>query len=239
MNPRLDAVAFDLGNTLVEYYRPERFPAVLQECVTAVHGLLTERGATGLPLETVRARAMQQNREPSDYRVHPLPERLAALFEVPAARREKALFDEASLRFLRPIWDLAHVYQDTVRVLRRLRSEGYRTGIISNLPWGSPPALWREEVGRLGVAGEVDEVVFCGDAGYRKPAPEVFGFALARLGVEPRRCAFVGDHPEWDYDGARDAGMRPFLIDRDDVLRDFPGERVLNLDDLLARLAAR
>jgi len=48
---------------------------------------------------------------------------------------------------------------------------GYRTGIISNLPWGSPPALWREEVGRLGVAGEVDEVVFCGDAGYRKPAP--------------------------------------------------------------------
>jgi len=239
MNVRLDAVAFDLGNTLVEYYRPDRFPPVLEESLEAVHRLLTERGATSLPLAAILERSAEHGGETPDLRVRPLEERLRALFEIPPRMGGDDLLREASLRFLEPIWAVGSIYSDTLRVLRHLRSRGYRTGIVSNLPWGSPPDLWRQEVGRLGIAAEMDAVVFCGDAGHRKPAPEVFALALERLGVEARRCAFVGDNPEWDYEGALGAGMRPFLIDRDDARRNFDGKRVLNLDDLVARLGAR
>ena len=113
-----------------------------------------------------------------------------------------------------PIFALAEVYDDTLPTLADLRSRGVRTAIVSNSPWGSPPHLWREHLADLGLADRVDAAFFCGDCGWRKPAPQIFHYVFGRLGVTAERCLFVGDDPRWDLAGPQAVGMRAVIIDR-------------------------
>lgn len=49
-----------------------------------------------------------------------------------------------------------------------------------------------------------------------KPSPDVFRHALCKLNVKPDEALFVGDHIDMDYNGARAAGIRALLIERED-----------------------
>ena len=69
----------------------------------------------------------------------------------------------------------------------------------------------------LGLGALIDTVVSSAVVGLHKPDPRIFELACARLGVEPGRCAHVGDHVYSDVLGARAAGLRPVLIDRHGV----------------------
>jgi putative hydrolase of the HAD superfamily len=57
----------------------------------------------------------------------------------------------------------------------------------------------------------VSEVIVSCELGRRKPDPEAFRLAAARIGVEPRRIAFFDDLEE-NAAGARAAGMRGFHV---------------------------
>jgi putative hydrolase of the HAD superfamily len=67
----------------------------------------------------------------------------------------------------------------------------------------------------LGLEGLVDQVVFCVEAGKRKPDPLIFEYALRKLGVSPSEAWFIGDDPVWDVLGAKNAGIQPVLFDAD------------------------
>lgn len=116
--------------------------------------------------------------------------------------------------FTRPIFACGRCYEDTLPALQQLRAEGIKTALVSNTPWGSPGALWRQELSRLGLSGWLNAVVFCTDMGWRKPAGPIFERALELLGAEPQDCLFVGDDPRWDLAGARAVGIEAVLIDR-------------------------
>lgn len=51
-----------------------------------------------------------------------------------------------------------------------------------------------------------------------KPEKEIFDHALRVLNVAPNEALFVGDTVEYDYEGARKAGLRALLIDREDKI---------------------
>jgi epoxide hydrolase-like predicted phosphatase len=70
----------------------------------------------------------------------------------------------------------------------RARSEGVRTGLISN-SWGTR-RYDRELLSRL-----FDAVVISGDVGMRKPAPEIYRLGAERIGLDPADCVFVDDLP--------------------------------------------
>jgi putative hydrolase of the HAD superfamily len=133
-----------------------------------------------------------------------------------------------------PLFARGRPYDDVLPVLRRLRAEGVRTAIVSNTPWGSPGDLWREELARLGLAGEVDLAVFCSDVGWRKPAAAIFEYTLARLDARPADCFFVGDNPRWDVAGPRRVGIEALLLDRDGMAKD--GDSIRDLYELWPRL---
>ena len=89
-------------------------------------------------------------------------------------------------------------------VLRRLRADGHRLGILTN----GIPSTQRAKVDALGLAPLVDVVVCAHEhAPDGKPAAVCFLAVLRHLGVEPRRAVFVGDHPQKDVEGARAVGM--------------------------------
>jgi 4-nitrophenyl phosphatase/NagD protein len=45
-----------------------------------------------------------------------------------------------------------------------------------------------------------------------KPEPLLFDLAMARIGMEPKRCIMIGDRPDTDIAGAARAGMRTALV---------------------------
>ncbi len=229
------AVLFDLGNTLASYYRREEFPPILERAVAGVREHLVSAGYDVAEFEVLLARALTENREAADFRFAPMADRLARVFDVESMARI-ALDEALCARFLEPIFAVARVYPDALSTLRRLREHGYRTAIVSNAPWGSPPALWRGELQRLGLTELVDAVVLCGDVGWRKPAKPIFEHVCARLAVRSDECWFVGDELDWDVAGSAEAGMRPVLIDRDGRHPAFAGLRIRTLEDLSALL---
>lgn len=87
-------------------------------------------------------------------------------------------------------------------VVRRARSAGIATGIVSNDPGGAD-AQWLRDLGD-GVL--VDDVVLSGDVGMAKPDADIYLLAATRLGLRPGDCVFVDDL-EVNVRGAVDVGM--------------------------------
>jgi putative hydrolase of the HAD superfamily len=83
-----------------------------------------------------------------------------------------------------------------------LRTAGLSLAVVSNWDIGL-----HEHLERLGLDRAVDAIVTSAEVGARKPAPDVFLEALARLGVPAERAVHVGDD-DVDEAGAAAAGMR-------------------------------
>jgi putative hydrolase of the HAD superfamily len=207
-------VLFDLGGTLVEYYKASEFHGILDEALLDIQTFLFEKLAITFDEVTVGKRADEENRESGDNRVRPLEERLAVIFQVGELTKEHAFMMNLCKRFLKPILAKSHVFEDTMPVLEELKNLGFRLGIVSNTPWGSPGILWREELGRVGIARFVNPIVLDRDAGWRKPAGQIFQHAMDILKAQPKECLYVGDDPRWDIAGPRALGMDAVLIDR-------------------------
>jgi putative hydrolase of the HAD superfamily len=94
--------------------------------------------------------------------------------------------------------------------LTALRRRGLRLICVSNWDFTLPEVLER-----CGLAPALDGVVTSAGSGARKPDPAIFAAALALAGCSPAEALHVGDTPGEDIDGARAAGVRSLLIDRD------------------------
>jgi putative hydrolase of the HAD superfamily len=145
----------------------------------------------------------------------------SALAELPDP---EAGFLDLFEHFARPdSWELS---PHAVGVLEKFERRGLVLGmgtnydsrverVVAGLPELSPVA------GRLVISAAV---------GYRKPAAEFFQEVIRIAGCAPREIVFVGDDPENDFIGARNAGLRSLLIDPRQ-----PGEdRITSLLDLLS-----
>ncbi|GBD24222.1 Pyrimidine 5'-nucleotidase YjjG [bacterium HR29] len=101
-------------------------------------------------------------------------------------------------------------FADTYETLERLRTEGFRLGLLTN----GPAALQRDKVERFGLARYFDVIVIEGEFGAGKPSPLVFGHALRSVGAEPHRAWMVGDNLYADIGGAKASGLTATWIHR-------------------------
>ena len=101
-------------------------------------------------------------------------------------------------------------YPDAAPALRELRDRGETLVAVSNWDCSLPDVLDRVGVGEL-----LDGSVSSAAAGARKPDPAIFELALELARVGPDEALHVGDTREEDVEGARAAGIRSLLIDRD------------------------
>jgi putative hydrolase of the HAD superfamily len=101
-------------------------------------------------------------------------------------------------------------YPDVDPALRDLRRRGQRLVVVSNWDYALPRVLER-----CGIDGLLDGTVTSAGTGSRKPDPAIFTAALELAGCAPKEALHVGDTREEDVEGARAAGIRALLLDRD------------------------
>jgi putative hydrolase of the HAD superfamily len=97
------------------------------------------------------------------------------------------------------------ISEDGIDTLRRLRASGKKLGIVTN-----GPTTWQSrKIDCMGIADFFDSIVISETEGIRKPDRRIFERALERCGSVASESLFVGDHPEIDIQGAREAGLIP------------------------------
>jgi len=101
-------------------------------------------------------------------------------------------------------------YPDAAPALAELRAAGLQTVCISNWDCSLPEVLEG-----CGLGGLLDVVLSSATAGARKPDPAIFAAALELARSGPEQALHVGDTPEEDVEGARRAGIRVLLLDRE------------------------
>jgi FMN phosphatase YigB (HAD superfamily) len=94
-------------------------------------------------------------------------------------------------------------------VVVELHKRGYILGIISNLITSQEVPDWMEADG---FTPYFKSVVLSSVFGIRKPHPAIYHEAARRAGVEPARCAYVGDNLKRDVTGTRAAGFGMVII---------------------------
>jgi putative hydrolase of the HAD superfamily len=113
-------------------------------------------------------------------------------------------------------------------VLEKLRESGFIVGIVSNR--NQPLA---DELKKFGLEGYIDFTLTAGEANSWKPDPGIFLEAVLRLQVPPEEVVYVGDNYYADVVGARNAGLRPILLDPDELFPEAGCEVIHKLHDLL------
>ena len=94
-------------------------------------------------------------------------------------------------------------------VVAELQQRGYALGIISNLIGTREIPEWLEAEG---FAPYFKSVVLSSTFGKRKPDPSIYFEAARQAGVDPSRCAYVGDNLKRDVTGSRQAGFGMVVI---------------------------
>ena len=110
-------------------------------------------------------------------------------------------------------WEYAdlEVYSDVMETLAQLRAKGVKTGIVTN----GLKSDFQKILEKLKLTNCFDVVVGVDTCNKGKPDREIFLYALDKLRVHPKKALFIGDSIKYDYEGAKGAGLKPLIIDRE------------------------
>jgi HAD superfamily hydrolase (TIGR01662 family) len=207
MSQDIEAIFLDVGNTLRIVVPDERFQAqARQEMMSLVgtrespdvfFGRLEERWKA---YRKWSFDALTEASERELWTRFMLPDYPAEKIAPLAGRLTRLWRDRDGRRVPRP--DV----KDTVIELDR---RGYSLGIIANTITETEIPDWLESDG---LTGYFKAVVLSSKVGYRKPGPDIYLEAVRRIGVQPARCAYVGDNPVRDVEGTRRAGFGMAII---------------------------
>jgi HAD superfamily hydrolase (TIGR01662 family) len=225
------AVLFDFGDTLVDY--PLRDHRGQIEYIVEFFKEMAAANLVDLArFSNIEDLANALNTENADHSTWPFVERLRSdsFFSLDLSLQAAK---ELERRICDGVFKRAELLPDALPTLIELKKRGIKTGIVSNLPWGTSSTIWSAEFARHGFGADlIDEVVCCVDAGYRKPHPAAILECLNRLGCSPDRSIFVGDRHS-DAQAGRAAGCRTALVRRrDDSASDECDFMVEDLRDL-------
>lgn len=110
-------------------------------------------------------------------------------------------------------WEYAdlEIYPDVMETLDLLKAKGLKTGVVTN----GLKNDFQEILGKLKLTDCFDIVVGVDTCNKGKPEKEIFLYALDKLRVHPKEALFIGDSIKYDYEGAKRAGLKPLIIDRE------------------------
>ncbi len=88
-----------------------------------------------------------------------------------------------------------------------LKKQGIRTGVISNISYGTE-AL-KNRINSVLPENEFEFIIATSEYMFRKPNKHIFELALEKAGLQAEDVWYIGDQYECDVVGARNAGLFP------------------------------
>lgn len=204
-----DAVIFDLDDTLVDHSYASRMALYViskENAAFADAGLDRLVQLWGMSIDTYWPRVIRgeisllQNRI---IRIGNMAKELGHNIRDDEILRIAQIYSREYMKRCAPI-------EGSMEILRKIRDEGIRTGIITN----NISEMKYEKVDRLGFSPYLDSVTLSAEYGIMKPRPEIFHIALNRLKTSPGRSVMIGDSLENDVSGAIGAGMKAIWFNR-------------------------
>ena len=89
-------------------------------------------------------------------------------------------------------------------MLEKLKTSNLKIGMITN----GIGQFQIDNIKALGIEEYFDVILVSEWEGIKKPDPQIFQRALAKLDVLPNESLFIGDHPNNDVKGAQNVGMK-------------------------------
>jgi len=179
---KYNTILFDFDYTLAD-----ATPGIVESALFALH----EMGFPAPDVEAVRRTVGMSLPESLSY--------LTGVTEAAQCKRYAALFVQKADEVMTPSTVL---FDGTIDVLTRLRTEGARIGIVtSKFRYRIEQALAKFSAEHL-----VDIVIGYEDVSAPKPSPEGIDKALAHLGAKKEQALFVGDSL-YDANAAANAGI--------------------------------
>ena len=207
MNHDIEAIFLDVGNTLRVVVPDEDFQA------NARQQLMTLVGATepeGVFFGQLDERWKIYRKQSKESLVEAAEKELWSKWLLPDRPVEKIASLSGKLTRLWRDHDGRRIPRPDVKsTVIELHRRGYILGIIANTITETEIPDWMETDG---LTKYFKAVVLSSKVGYRKPGPEIYWEAARRVGVEPAKCAYVGDNPIRDVEGTQRAGFGMMII---------------------------
>ncbi|EAZ90991.1 HAD-IA family hydrolase [Crocosphaera chwakensis] len=101
------------------------------------------------------------------------------------------------------------LYKDVFPALQHWQKQGIPLGIISNFD-----SRIYEVLDIFGLTNFFQTITISSTTGIAKPDPNIFIEALKKHQCKPEEAWHIGDSKKEDYEGAKSAGLNPFLLER-------------------------
>ena len=148
---------------------------------------------------------------------------------LPDYPKEKIAPNAARLTRLWRDHDGRRVPHDGVKeTLWELKRRGYKLGIIANTITETEIPDW---MCADGVAECFKTVILSSKVRLRKPDPAIYLLAARCIGTMPENCAYVGDNPVRDVEGAVNAGYGSMILFEDAGTADREGKAPVMMPD--------
>ncbi|MCS7220215.1 MAG: HAD family hydrolase [Anaerolineae bacterium] len=202
----IQAVFFDFGDTLTTLQCS--WQEVMTEGAVRMAQWLRVQGLS-LPADFAEqwlaARRFAAQKARQEQEEHTADDTLAFLLQFHGhGKLGRDLIQQAVDVFFAPEREQRVLLPGARETLATLHERGYRLGVISN---ATSDHLIQGEIDRLGLRPYLALVLTSAAVTWRKPRPEIFQLALARLDVLGYEAVMVGDSLEMDVKGAQDAQM--------------------------------
>jgi putative hydrolase of the HAD superfamily len=207
MNPDIDGIFLDLGNTLRILIKDEAHMACARRKITELLESDEDPEALCAKLD---ARYKDYRKWAFDHLVEAPESELWTRWLAPEFPAEKVAKRSVELTFhYRQSFGRRVVVDQGKVVIDELFRRGYTLGIISNVITSQEIPDWLEADG---LAHYFRSVVLSSVCGKRKPDPAIFLDAALTAGIAPAHCVYVGDNLKRDVTGARAAGFGMVII---------------------------
>lgn len=103
-------------------------------------------------------------------------------------------------------------YPETRSALVRLKAQGFRIGLLTDVPYGMSRDFVLEDIKSASIADCFDLLLTSVDVGYRKPHPEAFRQLAIKFGISSQELVYVGNEKK-DVEGVVAVGGTSILVD--------------------------
>jgi putative hydrolase of the HAD superfamily len=135
------------------------------------------------------------------------------LKELGLSRLNGQWIHQTTLRYWKTYAQASPLFSDTMSTIHRLKKAGFRLGMVSDSD--GTPGMKMKRIRQQPFLKYLETVVVAGeDTRDVKPSRGPFTLVAKRLGLQPRNCAYIGDNPQTDIEGAEGVGMMMILVKR-------------------------